>query len=76
MKILVTSVNSMDYKKIAILGGALVGAGALAYFVLRGGSKDTVSAGGKVYTREDIMKVLRTTKKELFTVVMQISMMA
>lgn len=66
----------MDYKKIAILGGALVGAGALAYLVLRGGNKDTVAAGGKAYSKEEIMKVLRSTKKELFTVVMQISMMA
>jgi len=66
----------MNYKKIAILGGALVGAGALAYFLLRGGNKQAVSAGGKVYSREDIFKVLRSMKKELFTVVMQISMMA
>ena len=60
----------MDYKKIAILGGALVGAGALAYLLLRGGNKEAASAGGKVYSRDDIFKVLRSMKKELFTVVM------
>ena len=27
----------MDYKKLAIIGGALAGAGAIAYFLLKSG---------------------------------------
>ncbi|EAR90885.3 transmembrane protein, putative (macronuclear) [Tetrahymena thermophila SB210] len=65
----------MDYKKLAIIGGSLVGAGALFYYLYN--SKVQVKkAAGKTLPREIIISTLKQLKKELFTVCVQMSLMA
>lgn len=67
----------MDYKKLAIIGGSLVGAGALFYYFFNSSKTTEVKVkNGKILTREVVISTLKQLKKELFTVCLQMSMMA
>lgn len=61
----------MDTKKAIIFGGALVGVGALAYLLLKGNKETTTTTNnGTTLTKDAILAVLKSLKKELFTVVL------
>lgn len=62
----------MDIKKIAIIGGSILGAGTLAYLLLRSSKSATATAStnGQALSRDTVLVVLKSLKKELFTVVL------
>lgn len=67
----------MDYKKLAVIGGSLVGAGALFYFFYNSSKGANVDAkNNKILTRDVVIKTLKQLKKELFTICLQMSYMA
>ncbi|KAL4459896.1 hypothetical protein ABPG74_003422 [Tetrahymena malaccensis] len=66
----------MDFKKLALVGGSLVGAGALFYYLYNSSKAQVKKAAGKVLPREVIISTLKQLKKELFTVCVQMSLMA
>ncbi|KAL4506588.1 hypothetical protein ABPG72_000159 [Tetrahymena utriculariae] len=66
----------MDYKKLAVVGSSLVGAGALFYYLYNSSKAQVKKAVGKVLPREIIISTLKQLKKELFTVCVQMSLMA